>query len=721
MNKDLDRAIVLHRKGQLDEAENIYLKIIEIDKNNYSILQLLGTLYLQKKNFKLSEKFLLKSLKQDQLNPGTINNLGILKKNTKDFEKALEYFELNIKKNNFLNSWVNKSNLLIENESYHEGLEFSKEAIKSFPKNIKIKNNHAVFLFKCGFQKEAVKIYEEMENEGFHFSDSYINFCNLLIQVNNLDYALSTINKFLSIHTNNLEGLRKRHYINKLLLNFNEAEEDLFTAKKIDDLNFLTNKMIVELYIDFKKFDKAISYCNVMINNNIEKNFFLSKKIISKINIGDWDNFINEYKLFNQILDTNGTYINPLTLKYLNDNALFQKKFSENFWNNKFKNNYLTKISSKRENSNNNDRSKIRIGFFSGDFRDHAVFHLVQDLFLNIDKSKFEIYSYSSLKRDGKERNKIIDNSFKFFDLDNLSDEAIIKLLISHNLDIAIDLSGYTIHNKSHLFEYNISNIKINYLGYPGTMGTKKYDYIIADKYIIPKEHSDFYSEKIIYMSETYQPHTPKEFNLNVKRSDYDLPENKFILGSFSRIEKILPNIFDTWMEILKKYDDAYLALCINNEIVKKNIKIHCEKKNFDFERIIFLKPIDHEQNLKRISTFDLYLDTYPYNGHTGISDSLFHSCVPTISFSGKSFASRVSLSLLSSVNLQKLVTFNEKDYFEKIDYYCSNRNELKKIKEYLIKFKNSNLNRMISFTKEFEKLLSSIYLNYKNTYTDKF
>ena len=83
-------------------------------------------------------------------------------------------------------------------------------------------------------------------------------------------------------------------------------------------------------------------------------------------------------------------------------------------------------------------------------------------------------------------------------------------------------------------------------------MGTKKYDYIIADKYIIPTEHSDFYSEKIIYMPETYQPHTPKEFNINIKRSDYDLPEKKFILGSFSRIEKILPNIFDTWMKILK-------------------------------------------------------------------------------------------------------------------------------------------------------------------------
>ena len=440
------------------------------------------------------------------------------------------------------------------------------------------------------------------------------------------------------INKNNLEGLRKRHYINKLLLKFNEAEKDLLKALEINELNFLSNKMLVELYIDFKKFEKSLTYCNLMIAKGIEKDFFLSKIIISKIYSGNWESLDDNLIQFNKNLNHNSSYVNPLSLKYLNDNALFQKKFSENFWQNKFKNNYLLKLSSKKENINNIDRTKIRVGFFSGDFRDHAVFHLIQDLFLNIDKSKFEVYSYSSLKRDGKERNKIIENSYKFFDLDNLSDEEIIKLLISHNLDIAIDLSGYTKHNKSHLFEYEISKVKINFLGYPGTMGTNKYNYILADPKIIPKEDSNFYSEKIINMPETYQPHSPIPFDIKYKRSDFNLPEDIFILGCFSRIEKILPNIFDIWMNVLGKFEDVYLVLCMTNQNIKKNIKIYCDKQKFDFNKIIFLSPINHEDNLKRISTFDLYLDTFPYNGHTGISDSLFQSCVPTISFTGKSF-----------------------------------------------------------------------------------
>tara|TARA_Y100000591_G_scaffold314292_1_gene320669 strand:- start:571 stop:1233 length:663 start_codon:yes stop_codon:yes gene_type:complete len=212
-------------------------------------------------------------------------------------------------------------------------------------------------------------------------------------------------------------------------------------------------------------------------------------------------------------------------------------------------------------------------------------------------------------------------------------------------------------------------------------------------------------------MPEIYQPFTPVEFNMNVKKSEFSLPDNKFVMGCFSRIEKILPNIFDIWMRILKKYDDVYLALCINKEIVKKNIENYCIKKNHYFKKIIFLNSLDHTENLRRISTFDLYLDTYPYNGHTGISDSLFQSCVPTISFTGNSFASRVSYSLLKSLKLDQLITYNEQDYFDKISYFYKNQDDLSLIKNNLIEFKNKNKDRMKKFTLDYEKIIKTLVI----------
>ncbi len=711
MREDLDRALALHRKGQLDEAEKIYLNLLESSQNDYSILQLLGTIYLQKKKYNLSEEYLLKSLKLNPENEGTLNNLGILNKALNNIDKSIKYFETNIKKNNFLNSWVNKSNILVEKQRNIEGLEFSKLALKNYPNDRKLKNNYALFLFECGFQKDALKIYEEFNNKELHFEESIINYTNILMMINKLPEAMETINKLLFYNKNNPKALRLRALIFKKQYDFKKAEYDLLLATKTDNSSISNYKMLVELYTDTKAYQLALNLCEKMIDKNIEKNFFLAKKVICKMNLGNWDGLIADLNQINESLNLNNLSLNPLSLKYLNDDPMFQKRFTEEYWKKKPKNKFLSKISNEKNKINNNP--KIKIAYFSGDFTNHAVFQLIQDLFVYHDKSQFEIYAYSTLKKDGKSRNKIKENVDKFFDIDNFSDEEIVKLVSSENIDIAIDLSGYTTHNKSYLFEYNIAKIKINYLGYPGSMGTTKYNYIIADKNIIPQDQKKFYTENVIYMPEIYQPFTPYKFDMNIHRSEFNLPQKKFILGCFSRIEKILPNIFNIWMDTLKKHQDAVLALCLKNKIVKDNIVNYCKKNNYDFNRIIFLEPIEHKNNLRRISTFDLYLDTFPYNGHTGISDSLFQSCVPTISLTGGSFASRVSYSLLNSLNLTELITYSDIEYQKKIDFYCSNRKELLKIRNNLIIIKDKNYNRMKKFTKDYEDLIISVYKKY--------
>ena len=718
MNNDIKKAIDFHKIGELDKAEELYLSLID-KKNDSALLNLLGTLYLQKEKYELSKKYLKKSFDIDPTNPSTLNNLGILEKKLKNQIKAAEYFEINIEKNNFLNSWVNKSNILLENKDFKEGLIFSKRAIVNYPKNIKIRSNYAIFLFNCGYKNESLNIYNEFDNEKLHSVDSLINYSNILFQVRDYKNALTVINQLLFIEKKNLNGLILRHQIYKITLDNLRAEEDILLALTIDKSNLLTNKTLVEFYIDINKHEKAIPYCDLMINAEMEKIFFFNKRIICKIYLGMWKGLINDLDIFNKSLKIDNSFMNPLFIKYLNDDPSMQKKITEEYWINKTKENYLYKVDFNADHHKN--KSKIRLGYFSGDFRDHAVFQLIQDLLLNHNKDSFEIFAYSSFKKEGPSRNKIIEYVDHFFDIDDKSDEDTINLIKSHSLDVAIDLSGHTKYSNSDFFEFDIAKIKINYLGFPGTMGTTKYDFILADKFIIPEQHKSYYTESVIYLPENYQPYSPIPFDFDIKRSNFDLPNNIFILGCFSRIEKILPNVFDIWMNILKKHKDSYLALCINSDIVKNNINIYCQENEFDFNRIIFLEPIKHIENLKRMSTFDLYLDTYPYNGHTGISDSLFQSCVPTISFTGNSFASRVSLSLLNTLNLSKLITSNEKEYFDKIDYFCSNRNELKMIKDYLIDYKSKNLNRMIKFTEDFENLmLNLIKKNHANELNHK-
>ena len=645
MNEKLKQALNFQQRGKFNEAENIYLNLLKKNEKNFSALQLLGTLYLQKSEHKLAEKFLIKSLEIDSKNPNVINNLGILKKKINNIDEALNYFNENIKLNNFLSSWVNKSNILLENKNYKEGLDFSEQALIAYPNNLKLKNNFALFLFENGLIERALNVFDELVLAGTKFADIYINYSNILRQLNNLPKAIDIINELIIFDSFNVQALRLRSLIYKQLYMFLNAERDLLKIIKIDQSNILLKKDLVDLYIDSKNFQKAIKFCNEVIVNGSKDNFFFVKKTFSKINTGDWLNLKEDIKFLNENLDYN-IQLDPLSVKYFNDDPFYQKKITEVFWENKInKENFTfipTDIKKKR------DSSKYKIGYFSADFNNHAVFQLIQDLFVYHDKSKFEIYAYSLFKKNDSEREKIKRNVNKFYDIDNLSNDKIIELIKNDDLDIAIDLTGYTRNNKSNIFNSNIAKLKINYLGYPGTMGTDKYDYIIADKNIVPKEHFDFYSEKVIYMPETYQPFSPIPFDFEIERSEFNLPKDKFILGCFSRIEKILPNIFDIWMRIIDKHKDTYLAMCIKNNYIRENIKNYCEKNKFDFTRIIFLDPIEHKKNLRRMATFDLYLDSSPYNGHTGISDSLFQSCLPTISLTGNSFASRVSYSLLN-------------------------------------------------------------------------
>jgi tetratricopeptide (TPR) repeat protein len=220
MNSDLQRAFSFHKNGQLDKAENLYLEILKTNINNSTILQLLGTLYLQKKNFELSKKYLIKSLKIDPINPSTLNNLGHLEKNNKNYSKAMEYFQINIDKNNFLGSWINKLNILVEEEKFDEGLKFSKLAIKKYPNDLKIRNNYAIFLYNCGFKKECFVIYKEFDDKKLHFRESYINYSKILFQNKSYKEALTIINNILLVDNKNLPGLIQRYLIYKSLNQF---------------------------------------------------------------------------------------------------------------------------------------------------------------------------------------------------------------------------------------------------------------------------------------------------------------------------------------------------------------------------------------------------------------------------------------------------------------------------------------------------------------------
>ena len=267
-------------------------------------------------------------------------------------------------------------------------------------------------------------------------------------------------------------------------------------------------------------------------------------------------------------------------------------------------------------------------------------------------------------------------------------------------------------HARDDIFFHRAAPIQINYLGYPGTLGSKVYDYVIADKITLPEKAQKDYLEKIIYLPNCYQPNQKNReiSEKNFKKEDFGIPKNSFVFGCFNNSYKITPIFFNSWMKILAQTKGSILWLLQNDNEGRKNILKEGLKHGITSERIIFANRVSVDEHLKRLGLIDLFLDTHPYNAHTTASEAI-RMGVPILTLKGKSFASRVASSILTNVNLQKLVASSLDDYEKKAIDLVAN-NGISNLKKHLRDYKNINtLFDSIKFTKNLEQIYKKIVI----------
>ena len=353
---------------------------------------------------------------------------------------------------------------------------------------------------------------------------------------------------------------------------------------------------------------------------------------------------------------------------------------------------------------------KIRIGYFSGDFFNHATCILIRELFELHDKENFEIYGFSfGPNIHDQMTSRIKENFDHFHDVRNHTDEGIAALAIKCCIDIAVDLKGYTKDCRTGIFKYQLAPVVINYLGYPGTMANPNIHYIIADETIIPKEKQHFYSEKVAYLPHSYQINDSKRLiaDYSYSREEVGLPQSGFVFCCFNNVYKLNPDVFDSWANILKKVDGSVLWLLEENEISTNNLIKEAVKRGISANRLIFAKRADNPHHLARSKLANLFLDTWPCNAHTTASDALWAG-LPVITLIGQSFASRVCASLLNAVGLPELITQKIGDYEELAVELATNKDKYNLIKEKLIKNK---LTTPLFNTENYVRDLEKIYI----------
>lgn len=309
--------------------------------------------------------------------------------------------------------------------------------------------------------------------------------------------------------------------------------------------------------------------------------------------------------------------------------------------------------------------ARLRIGYYSADFHDHATMRLALRLFELHDRDRFELHAFSfgPDKHDGL-RARIHSAFDRFHDVANSDDKGIADLSRELSIHVAVDLKGYTRDARPGIFARRAAPLQMSFLGYPGSMGADFIDYIVADGVVIPRGLEAAYSEKVIRLPHTYQPNddTRPIDDIHFMRSDLGLPENGFVFCCFNNTFKISPAEFDVWMRLLHQVDGSVLWLMAQSDLAIDNLRREAAVRGVDPARLIFAPRMALPQHLARHRCADLFLDTFTYNAHTTASDALWAG-LPMVTRPGNSFASRVGASLLEAVGMNELIARDVAEY----------------------------------------------------------
>jgi predicted O-linked N-acetylglucosamine transferase (SPINDLY family) len=615
-----------------------------------------------------------------------------------NLELSKKYFELGL--------------LQFEKSRFLEAENNFNSALKLAPGRLSILTNLSATLIKSYKYEDAQVLISEILKIFPDDPITHLNQGNLYFAINNMALALSSFSKSVNLDPNYPEAHNNFGFALYHFGHYKDALIQFDLALNIypEYVEALYNKTLCLIKINNYKNALDILEYALKLNNKFDDLLITYVGLLQQT--CEWKKLNSSLENLLNLIYSENNISSVFRLLGLFDDPVLHKYAAIKYSDKEFKKNKsLEHIFVKAK------KDVIKIGYFSADFHNHATTYLMAELFELHDKSKFEIHAFSYGPNVQDSMRERISKSFNFFhEVSKLSDENTVQLSRKLEIDIAVDLKGYTYNCRPNIFAKRAAPIQVNYLGYPGTMGNNYYDYIIADPIVIPYENQIHFSEKIIYLPDCYQVNDSRKIIalINNKRIDENIPDNSFVFCCFNNIYKILPDIFYVWMDILKKVDNSVLWLLDDNPIAKQNLIIEAERKGVCGNRLIFAVRKGLEEHLARHHLADLFLDTLPYNAHTTASDALWAG-LPVLTCTGNSFASRVSASLLNAIRIPELITNNLVDYQNTAIELSNNPNKLNNIKQKLI---NNRLSTPLFNTKQFTENIEQAYTKIFDIYT---
>lgn len=576
------------------------------------------------------------------------------------YQQALEsYSEVILLDPKHAESFNNRASCLHAIKSYHEALDSYDKAISLKPDYAEAYCNRSNTLNALQQHSAAVESCDMAIALKPDYADAHFNRGNTLYILQQYQAAVESYDRAILLNPLNSEAYCHRGSALHIMQRYQEALESFDNAIRLKPDYVEAHCNRGQSLLAIKQYYAALESFKQVLLIRPDFEYLRGTSLHMKRFICDWENIEEECRRLEEPIDRGEKAILPFTVLAIYDSLALQRKAVEINVLDKYPPRSTAAIPRWPKHD------KIRIGYFSADFYNHATSYLMAELFELHDRTKFEVIGFTFGPNCVDEMSTRVSSAMdQFFDVSSMTDKEIAQLSRELEIDIAIDLKGFTRDGRAGIFAERVAPIQINYIGYPGTMGADYIDYLIADPMLIPKASQKYYSEKIVCLPDSYQVNdSHRVISTNpCSRADEGLPESGFVFCCFSSAYKISPAVFDIWMRILKRVEGSVLWLMEENPWMPNNLRKEASRRGVAPERLIFAKLLPLAEHLNRQRLADLFLDSFPYNAHTTTSDALWAS-VPVVTRMGETFASRVAASLLRAIDLPELITSTEDEY----------------------------------------------------------
>ncbi len=485
------------------------------------------------------------------------------------------------------------------------------------------------------------------------------DFGNLLLSLGNAGEAHTLLKTASELAPDNARVLYNFASALRETGQISDAQLMLERAAACDSSLFEVHHNLGQIHIQNGSYEQAVPCLDRALQTNRKNDSTLTSKLHAMAHLNNWA-WVDEYAQNRRFIGLQGAACQPFHLMTMEDNPDLLRIRTQAYAGEK-----IPVATPPRRQPPSDRPERLRIGYFSADFHDHATMHLMGGLFASHDRARFETFAYSyGPNLDDEGRAQVRNNVDHFVEASAMSDTDLISRAQQDSLDIAIDLKGYTGGNRCAIFGARLAPIQVSYLGYPGTMGSTAYDYMIADWETCPPGSERHYDEHLIRMPNSYQVNDRNRVisERQFTKTECGLPESGFVFCCFNNSYKITPSEFDIWMKLMRQVDDSVLWLLDTSEASKRNLRNEAQARGVEPERLVFAERMPQGDHLARHKLADLFLDTFAYNAHTTASDALWAG-LPILTMAGKQFAARVSASLLTATGLPELITHSPAAY----------------------------------------------------------